>query len=424
MKFSINVEKFMKSLVPVEIIANKKENEGYESAGRITFDVSKDKIVAKAHGGTAAISAVISNDNIPNLNYECKEDGVITIMAEQFMKTLSSFPPSGDITIYMDGQEITASLNVDEDVDEQIQTVFSESGEIKLPNLSSKFKKQATINREIFVDGMDKVQFAMGFEKTVAHYMCQLFEIEKGKARFAAGSGARFAIADIESKNILGANSKQTFIFPKANVSPIISILKNTTSTNITIKESPANVDNSNNPAQIVIDFDEGISLIVLAIDTAIKYPDLNKILEFDYPYKVSSDISQWKYVVVGIEATNTKDIKKEHEMHNANVVAMLDKKVLFMETKSPTKAKRQIKDMKILQQGKTKEPSFCCNSAYILEAYGKGGNSGDVILEFETKEESDDGRVKPVVVRFPEIVNSSKDTLEKFTIFFATSNR
>jgi len=276
MKFKINVEKFMKSLIPLYDIAIRNYEKEWESAQKITFNTSEDKLVATSHGGYASIIVPISNSKMGGLQYECKEEGEATLNAESLFKSLDSFPKSEIIEIDTSTHKFIMTYH--NQAGKQAQKLVLESEKVKPPVLATEFEKSVEVNREVFIEGMEKVFFAIGFAETQPHYMCQLFQVEKNKVRFAAGTGARFAISDVDGKNIVKTDKKENFIIPKQNISNIITVLKNSSVENITIKQAQSHTGKTDNPAQIVIEL-EDVKLIILGIDTSIVYPPLNKII-------------------------------------------------------------------------------------------------------------------------------------------------
>ena len=69
MEFTINTEKFLKSLDAVVNISTKQILKDFESAGNILFKAEKDELTITANGGTACIVTKFLNSKIDHLNY-------------------------------------------------------------------------------------------------------------------------------------------------------------------------------------------------------------------------------------------------------------------------------------------------------------------------------------------------------------------
>jgi DNA polymerase III sliding clamp (beta) subunit (PCNA family) len=420
MKFSARVEQFVDGLFPAYNMATKCPNKDYDDAGKITLNVSENKVIATSHAGTAAITALISN-NIAGLDYKCMLDGSVTIKADDFDKALQSFRSSDIIIVDSSTSSLSISNTTDKKSDKQVQTILLESEDVVVPSTPDSFSKSISINREIFVDGVGKVAFAMGYAVTQEHYMCQFLRVEPDRVRFASGTGARFAVRDVEGSSITQTSEIETFVLPRYNIPNIVDIFGNSSSKDVTVCQSKAT---DNNAAQIVIGDGKGISLTLLSVDESIVYPKLDSILEYDYPFEISSKWENWKYVIAGVEATNSNEARQNNGVHNTNVTACQEDNCFLVETKTELTSERRVEFEKINKiDGELFDPSFRCNSAYLHEVINNGTRKGNVTFAFEGISKSNpEGASRPVVARFDDDVNDVKNTTEKFSLFFATS--
>ena len=405
MKFKINDGAFIRGLKSSVEVATKNVNKEYLNSYHLTLDVKKDKIISIAHGGTCSITAILSSDHIDNLNYSCEEEGQSTVVATDLINSLYSFPPSEDINIELNSGEVIISSGIEKDVYQTLPTIKQK---IDFPTLAKTFEKEIKINREVFIEGLDAVHFAVGFAETQPHYMCIYVEAMKNKVRFCAGTGARFSVSDVDGKNIIEVNEKTKFLIPQTNISNIINILKEDSSTDIYIKQAKQSKDN---PEQIVILSNE-MTLILLGIDSGLKYVDIDKILGHTYPYKIETEISNWKYNITGVRATFNANVKSENIIHCADVLMDFKKNQMVMETKGQMKSKRKIPFTIVSKNGDDEIPSFKCNSVYLREITDKSEKTDKVTLEFTMEE-------KPVLIRFADRTNDARSTTDKFSIFF-----
>ena len=430
MKFKVKVEQFLNGLFPACNIATKDSNKDYDGSRKVTLEIGKDGIKTYAHGGTACISSSISDKNYGDLHYSCEEEGTFTVFAEELTNTLKSFRPSEILEVVLKSNELIFSTFTDDKRNKQIQTVPTLSDPIDMAVIPDKFEKYVKVNREIFLEGISKVQFAMGEFETQAYYMCQLFEATKDSVRFAAGSGARFAVDDIEGKSVvsMGGTTKETFILPRYNIGNVIALLRKSTAKYVYVKEADEDAK-KNIPAQIVLEPDgedngEDMSLVLLNLDKSINYPALDSILGHDYTNKISSDMSDWKWATAGICATTTPDIMRENDVTASEVFADFDDQVFVVKTETKLRSERRVKFINDMdKKDEDLLPLFLCNSTYLTEMVSRGSKSGnEVIVHFEGKSSDSDKKQRPVIIEFPEKINGTRETAEKFSIFFATA--
>jgi len=422
MKFKINVKEFIRGLEPAVNIATKNVNSEFETSYHIILHAKNDHILTMAHGGFAAIISPISTENVSSkeLKYECISEGKVIVNAIKLIGTLKAFLYEQEVIVDDSTGQLMVSLsNVKED-DEQYQTIPLVNIEEKPIPVADTYEKSITVNKEIFVDGLKRVEFAVGFEESKPYFECIMFIATPNKLRFASGIGARFAVRDAEGifEEIKGTTQ---ILFPKNNISNIINVLDNAPVQNITIKES---INKENTPDQIVIRFGEN-TLLLLGLDTSIKYYDMDKILKYNYPNKISTELSDWNYIMGGINATFDEDMKRENEVHNTNVSINSKIGKLLVETSSIMKAKRKI-DIKEIVINEDNNPYFRCNTVYLSEMANKEGKKGTIYVNFkdQTKADKEDEKIPPILVEYPEIINDAKSIKEKFYMFFSISKR
>ncbi len=419
MKFKINAGEFVRSLNATFDVATKCIAPGVDTENMITIKSDKDKIVATSYGGSASVITKISNDFSTEMSYESEESGEATFNAIIMMKSLQVFKGS-DINVGLDSNQVILSLCDDEDF---IQCVPTYDGSISIPPVADKFTKELSVNREILIEGIKKVQFAVGFAETQRKYLCLILRTTKTGMRFIAGSGGEFAISDITGKGI--STGKGEIIFPHLNLSNITAILSNSSDKNVEIKCAKKN-DANNIPAQIVLKLKHS-TICLFKIDAAINYPDIDSVLDFDYPNKISSNILEWKRSIAGIDAA---DLGNKGSDKVPNTEVKIDKKneILRIETKGELKSKSKV----CIKSGDSsisdKEPWFKCNSKYLKNITTKCGiDSGDIVINFENQQpptgvNGKSHSIKPILINFPDNVNAGKSTTESFKLFFIAS--
>jgi len=421
MKFKINVGNFKKGLFSATNIATKQVDKEISSAFLINIRVEKEAIVVTAFGGTAGIISIISNENIHELKYDCEEEGDITVRVTEFMNALDSFPDIQDVKIEKKSNKVIIDMVVGAKEGYQRQIITLTQDKVKLPKIAKKFNKQIDVHRDILAQGLSKVAFAMGWEDTNPKYECLLLDVKKDMIRLASSTGGRFAVDDITGNGVLDGIEETSFIFPKNNISNIINILKGMTNEDaekVTIKQSSASADN---PEQIIIETDKKQHMLCLfGIDTAIKYKDMNIFINNKYPYAMNSNLEDWVYAANGIYATYSDEMKQENDILNAQVTVNFNKERFEIESKHRLSSERTVPFKTSKNNGENKSPVFRCNINYLTELVSRHFKSGEILMEID--EEKSGGKRAPIVVRFPDEVNQSRGTTEKFTIFFATA--
>ncbi len=417
MEFKINVSKFITALAPVIDVATKNTVKDFEGAFMVSISAMNDELNLVAHGGNACIQKNLLNAKIDKLNYECIEEGETVVEAKKLMMSLSSFPPHSDIKISINlttaGDDSNGEMEMVCDGTE-IQSMPISKNDVNPPVAAKTFIAELEANREIFIKGMQKVNFSAGIEEYRPKYLCQVFDASKDGVRFIAGNGARFAINEITGKGIVKTTKKQRIVFPKHNISNIIATLKAASTENITLKEGEGSKDNSE---QIVIEFDDTI-LTILGIDANIKkdYADVDKILNYDHPYKFKIDIKDWVYPTKGTRATYSDEMKTDSLVHNAEVEINVKKDKFIVKANTNMKSKRTVK-VETIDSGDEDKMLIRCNSLYLAEMVNQGYDSGSITMRFIDQD-------KPVVVDYPDLVDGVRDTIEKYSIFFTTSKK
>jgi len=434
MKFSVQTDSFRKGLQPAINIATKDIDKDFDYGGRISLDVQKDKIIATAHGGGAQVTSEISNDTFPDLDYKCTAEGSVTLDTDNFVESLNSFRESDCLSIddskgfsFRTSREVTTAKGKKSTKEGQVVPVQTEEDKVTLAKSPDKFDIEIKVNREVFIKGMGKTRFAVGFEDSRPDFNSQVLLASKSKLRFVAGTGARFAVMDFKGTgllNILQAEKSSTIFFPKHNVSNLLFLLGQSDVEMITIKQSS---NKANIPDQIAVEFG-GVKFVFLKVNTSIKYPVVDKVLNNEYHYKVSTNISEWCFGVMGVSATNTLFYQQESPRHNAEVKANFEDGWFNLDSKTNVESDRCVVFSKIISQNgvaieesSSKDIGFVCNSRYLNELYKNGeNNNSDITISFENQFLSEDGKSLPILVNYPKIENEMLNTEETFSLFFA----
>jgi DNA polymerase III sliding clamp (beta) subunit (PCNA family) len=420
MKFNISAGEFANALKPVLEVATRDVQKEHTSAGKITLDADENGIIAYAFGGTSSIKAVINNSNIGGLSYSFSVDGKVTVDAVTLVTALRSFRNSESVEIYVESGSLNIHLVEEEDV---YQTMATYKDNITIPIVAKSYSKEIEVNREIFIESFSKVDFAVAFEQKMARYMCVVLEASKNKVRLASGSGGRFAVCDVDGKDVVKSSGSTQIIFPKTAIGIIKSVIGSALHSTINIKY--AEYDSKEGSAeQIVIEFG-GITLCIFGIDSAIKYPNLDNVIKSKYSNHAIIVSDDFKFAIKGVDVS--KNVSKDG-LHNTDVTWESENGKMIFETRSLAKARRKCRVIPESTIKGSSKPWFRAASTYLAEISSRLGDIGTVEMYFEDQEnykDSDENvKIKPVLVKFAESVNKARETTEKFYIFFVVSTK
>jgi len=363
------VEGFISAIDAAASAATKGTLRDFQEADRITISSTNDDIIVSAFGGRLGIKTTVSNNIFANLNYHCKNEGKVTVNAKDMMKVLESFIP--EETVIFQTKKNTDSSNIVNELcitmlndAEQYQTLPCYDTHVNLPEVASSFLKTIEIGKDAFIYGVNKVIFAAGNERTKPLYLNVLLSSSDDEIKFSAGTGSRHVLLYMDGKKIVKANPKKTSILiPKDALSVFTHVLNNVKSDVITIKESDRK---GNAPFQIVVECGEQ-QMVLVGLDSSLKWVDESPILDIDYPNKFVTRLSDWSYASKGTHATFNEQFKREGSIHKAQLDIDLAKKQLFVKTNAAMRSSRKVTiiDHKF---GDESEVDYSCVSSYLQE--------------------------------------------------------
>lgn len=467
MKFNVRVKEFIKGVEPALSVATKGTVHNYQMAGLVTVEAIKEGIFLYGCGGRMSIKNELSKkyEDENDLNFACVTPGRFTVKAVDIKATLASFAPTDIISVELRtdstakqddksadasseeeseekddgvaaqlaaGQEVVCTLLADQ-TGEQFQTMPCFQEHIAMPQYVIDFmedKKKLNdafkIRRDLFVYASNKILFARGFEEGKESYMYWVIRAKQNSLRFVAGSGARFAILDVDGDDISNVKKEKNvnLLIPNEQTQPILDIVSGSMSEMLNF---------------ICIDkwmiIECGTFVAAISnYESDITWPDENTFLTRKNSMVFTTKISDWANVVRGIVATYDQDMKKQHDVHYATLDINLGKKELATKTDGMMKSSRKIpiKGTKVIDDSASKDGKmlFTCVSKYIAEAIKHGSEDECVQIELENTR-------KPVIFRYhaptdgtisdPKnfvLKNSIYNIDERFSIFFAPKKK
>jgi len=423
MKFTVNSVEFARSLTPAyEVVVKNSKKEEDKPSNLITLEATSDKILVKAATNTVSVICEISDSVYGDLGYSCKDEGIVTTSVKNMMESLRSLPPSEVEVSEKKGEVFIVSKK-----NRKFKRSFATYDEkVKVMGMGKKVEQELTVDREIFLKGINRVFFALCDEESLYQYMCLVFEAEKNMARFSCGNGARFVIDEIEGKNILKTKGGIRMTVPKTVLPTIKKILSEVSDESISIKQIEKD-DANHIPEQIVFSFSD-MTLRMYGIEPFSTFPSISHIMTRDYSNHVYCSSTGWNYAANGIAMTKNDHMDK---IHNSEVTIEPDDCQLIIKscTKNDAVSPVTFDDTKTTIKGEA--PWFRCNSAFLQELATCTSEDAELEVCFEDQSviEGDDdpnaaNKVGPVRVKFPDVSDEARDTIEKFIMFFAVSNQ
>lgn len=423
MKFEINTEVFTKAVKPVAIIATKKVMTDFKGKNFLSLEASPNSLLLTSYGGTSSITYKITKSD----GYDPNGSGGITVLALELQSALRSFHLEDDLLVSIDGDQLRLAPRAEEET--YISIPIMGKKVINCPNIPKKNDQLTVVDRNLFVKGLQKVAFAPAYEKTMFGYMCVLFESWKNRFRFSSGTGGRFAVVEFEGKKI--STDESRLIFPSLNVSNIISVLKSSDQPTIKIRSVGVSYIHRS-PEQIVVETDS-ITLAIYGLEHFSKYPDLNRMIDYEYPYQIPTRIKDWNYVTEAIAASR-------HffgdDIHNTRITADLLHGHFDIQTKTIMRMNRRI-DFELgvfvtdSNKDKHHKPWFCCGSEWLVEMVKKGNKDEIVIINFKDQSDTENisdekqaqKKMKPILIKYPSKID--KDGVsERFFMIFSASTK
>lgn len=432
MKFTVEVSGLLAAVDPILDVATKHTMKDFVGTGKINIESDKT-LRFSAFNGLMSATKEVSDIDAAEMSYACETYGEICVPAKEFYNAVQSFASGSLLEIEVKEKDgIVEMLLSPQNDPDQIQTVLCQLDLVELPEAADTFTKQLEMNRGMFVYGVGKIDFAIGYEEQREQYLYWVLRAKKDSARFVAGTGGMFAILDMESKDLIQSKEDVDFLFPKEQTAVLQKILSSHSKADkITIEESDPN---SKSPFQLVIT-SGSIKMTIVAMNPNIRWVNEEDFLQAKYGFKTIMKVKDWDYAGRGIIATFDDELRREKKPHKAIVDFDFKKDFVKVETHGSMRSKRKVK---LVDSVSSKDACrFACDSTYLGQIAQKAPDDcGNVQIELNDSSETSEGRSKSdrvVLVNYfaadkvstqtPQRVNASLGISESFRIFFAKKN-
>ena len=109
MIFEVNKEEFTRAIGPSVEVSTKNTLKDFKYENLLTIKAEDDQVVLFSYGGRISLIAPLSNSNF-ELNYDCEEEGQITIYADDLLTAMISLPKSYDrVKVHIDSNLLKIS---------------------------------------------------------------------------------------------------------------------------------------------------------------------------------------------------------------------------------------------------------------------------------------------------------------------------
>jgi len=335
------------------------------------------------------ITSSLSNMTVEDVDFDFREDGLITVGSEDLSTALNSFDSDEIVKFLVNDKDKELQVIKKNDL-EQFQTIPLLAKDLDIPDTPDKFTKTLTINRELFVNSANTISFAIGFEDQVPQYLYWLLRIaSEKKVRFIASNKNRFAVCEVEYDKVAKSTPATTnLLFAKEHTLLMIKILESIDDSTITIKQADPAKDNSGLILETMIHTVSMANTVPNA-----QWPDENRILNYSFTHKVVSKVEDWKNANKGSIAT-FRDGAKDNRPHKVTLNFDYKAKNIKVVVDDIKKSTRKVPVVDAEYPEKEAIDSLDCVSPYLQEINKLGHKDGFVQIEFSSKK-------KPVLMRF-----------------------
>jgi DNA polymerase III sliding clamp (beta) subunit (PCNA family) len=415
MKFKAKLSEFLLNLQPAITCATIGVKKEYNDGFKISLTARKDGLRVDANNGNVALSQVISTSGV---EYDVESEGAVTLKATDFANSLASFCADETVQFQLEGAELVMRPLTDL---EQLQSVPNDPESVEMPKVSSSYDKEVTVKREILVNALGKVLFAIGVEKFKPEFLYWVMRVRTDGFRLACGCGARFAVYDAEGQNVVKANKSFDICVSKEHYAVLQKMLSSSTEDSVSIKEFVSGGKDSLLD-QIVVSIG-GTTLVLIGHDPGVKWPDENKFLARKSPFRYTTALSDWAPVVKGVTATYNEEVRKQNQKHYVNMNFDGKKNVVQVKSDHMMKSLRKV----AIKDAEGETVDFMCLSSFISDVQKYGAADDRIQIELVDNKQ-------PMVVRFfagEKIsdgpfskVNGTTGLKEQYVMFIASSKK
>lgn len=279
----------------------------------------------------------------------------------------------------------------------------------------TKTQELCRIDKSIFVEGMRKINFAIGYEPSRPDFNRQLCQVKQDEVRFTTGTGARFAIMSYRGNGIVSFQEEVTVSIPDYSIANVLACTKKAIDKDITIQKLMPRSDDQH----LIIRYDH--TQIIIFQKGGLHYPPFDNVLKRDYSYQFKCDFDQFKHAVAGLRATNTLQHQEVSPRHTAFLDLDLIKGKIILSSATNVSSTRSLPIRKVIRQSENLRPRIKISTEYLLEVANKGPKSKGSLMTISIENQPPEEKTPPILVEFPKVVNKKRGTTERFVMFFFT---
>lgn len=376
MKINCLVSDFLSIIEPACYVASKSSIKTNPFNDQISIKTENNMIEMLSFNGSVSIFTKIEDVSLEYNNMKISGSGNITVSSVNLMKNVSSFNEEETIEVELFDDKGQKELRISKVSDkEEFQSIPCLSSNIFIPDNSNvDMSKEINIDRSVFLECANKINFALGFENEFLYWVMR---VAGEKIRFASGDNRRFAILDAAGSEIVKSNSKTSNImFPKEHSAILLKLLSKSNSSKFTIKEYK-----KTNLHYQSISFDNHV-LIFYHIDPNVQWPDENKVLKKEIKTKFVVSAKDWETVAKAVDAAFDGAEIDENKFEVVSLRTDFKEKVLHVEVNENHKISRKVPLLDYFAES-GEDISFKVNALYLKEIFLKGEKDGKYQFDF-----------------------------------------
>lgn len=389
MKFDAKLSGLYRCLIPAINISSKPLIKDLYETNKVLMKVEGKQLIVYANNGRMYCHSKLSDLTVDGVDFGFSEDGEITVDTNDLSAALASFDPKETLEfVVASGTNELKIIKVNDR--EEFQTIPIMAQNLTIPDLPDKYNKTLEINRELFVNSINNVYFAIGFEDQVELFLYWILRVAGNcKTRFIAGNKNRFAVSEAEEDSMISSDpATMNILFAKEHTPLLLKTLSNIDDKSITIKQADPK---SKNYALVIESKPHTISMSNMAPNA--QWPDENKILNYQFTHKVVTKVADWKYAIKASQAT-FQDGAKDNKPHKITLEFDFNSKTIKVMASDIKKSTRKVDILDSSINAKDVEKSFNCVALYIQEIDKLGHKDGYAQIEYSSP-------TKPILVRF-----------------------
>ena len=365
MKFEVNTANFKKLLKPVI--------SGAYRADSVWFNAVSDRLeVTVVTKADVTVLVIAKRTNYPELQYVCRNPGAGALNAGELQNHLSTIR-SANFSIEFPELARIVSIPDEEEQSILMRNVITQDTVVT----KSKSNQRFSIDARTLRNGISAVKYAMGSSETRPLLCGMVLELGEGTCRFMAGHGPFYTEKSIKNKKLIRNKNAIRIFLSSKSIGPIITALS--AIPNQLLQCSLAK-------DKLVITGRQVQLYITTQPESAQKYPNFDKILNYDYPHKLCVNMYDFTTAVKGMDGSFSKKDMQSGDIPHVQMAVDTQSGLIIL-TKDSNGAKALRKIPLALHTKFSDAPDsieFQCEIAFLTNVCKYYGDAKELIIHCE----------------------------------------